>query len=591
MVRRIAIVRLDKCKAPTDCPYLCIKVCPPVRSGKNTISASPENKKIIIEEETCIGCGLCIKTCPFDAISIVNLPKALDEPLHRFGRNGFALYGASLPLPKAGEVIGFLGPNGCGKSTVVDILSGKVVPNLNRGAKIDDVVKFFAGKEVQKHFLLVKDGKLEVSVKPQMISDLPPKILEKRVSDVISKLPPGAVSEFRLALISDRKMGELSGGELQRLSIALAYSRKADIYFFDEPSSYLDIKERLALSGRLRSLSEEKRKGVVLVEHDLTLLDSASDLVHVFYGEPMIYGIVSLPKTQRVGINVYLSGYSPDENVRFRSTQIRFVERAPYEHGRKRAVVQSFSALEKRLGAFSLKVGAGKIHKGDLIGILGENGTGKTTLVRMLAGEIAPDSGEIDSPKSLSYKPQYLEIPDRSATVKSVLNAAAAAASDLNFESEVVEPLSLRLLMTKRMGNLSGGEIQRVSIASAMARKADIYLLDEPSANLDAEQRLSVAKFIRRINEKRGAAVMVVDHDILFIDYVSESLMVFSGEPSVSCSASAPLPMREGMNAFLKDLGVTFRRDPDTKRPRSNKEASRLDREQKGSGEYYYQSA
>lgn len=597
MAKRIAIVRLEKCKAPKDCPYLCIRACPPVRAGKSTIVENKETGKIIIEEETCIGCGLCVKKCPFDAITIINLPEALSEPLHRFGRNSFALYGKTLPYPEKGKVTGFLGPNGCGKTTVVSILAGGLVPNFGEESGeeegFDRAIKRFSGQEIQKHFKSLKAGGAKISVKPQQIA-IPSGAREMTVGEATSKIDRAVFNEFNLGPISSRKLSELSGGELQRIAIALAYSKSdSDLYFFDEPSSFLDIKERIRSAKRLRALAEsgEGKKAVFLVEHDLTFLDSASDNVILFYGEPSIYGVVSIPKTQRVGINTYLSGFSRDENIRFRAGEIKFSERAPIEElSSKRGAVQEFSKLEKRLAGFSLSVEGGKIKKGEVVGVVGENGTGKTTFVRILAGEIAPDSGELMKKSAkLSYKPQQITVQGISEeTVHGYLLPSISEADDLNFESEVAEPLNLRILLQKKMGELSGGELQRVFVAGAMMKKAEIYLLDEPSAFLDVEQRLEIAKFIKRINEKRGAGVLVVDHDILFIDYLSDSLVVFQGEPAVSTTAVGPLPMRDGMNLFLSDLSVTFRRDPDSKRPRANKPESRLDREQKGAGEYYY---
>ncbi|MFH0961749.1 MAG: ribosome biogenesis/translation initiation ATPase RLI [archaeon] len=589
MTKRIAIVRLEKCKAPKDCPYLCIRACPPVRAGKQTIIENKETGKIIIEEETCIGCGLCVKKCPFDAITIINLPEALAEPIHRFGKNSFALYGRTLPFPEKGAVTGFLGPNGCGKTTVVSILSGSLIPNLNsqEEGRLPAVIEHFAGQEIQKHFKVLEKGSLRAAVKPQQIS-VSGRIGETLVSEAAAKVPEETLREFNIRPLFGRKISELSGGELQRLTIALAYGKDADLYFFDEPSSFLDIRERIRTAKRLRNLAGTG-KSVFLVEHDLTLLDTASDNVILFYGEPSVYGVVSIPKTQRVGINTYLSGFSRDENIRFRPGEIKFSERAPVEKMSRKEAVQEFSKIEKKLGEFSLFVEGGKIRKGEVVGVVGENGTGKTTFVRILAGEMKPDRGDVKKQlMKLSYKPQQLEVADRELAVRQYLAVPIAEASDLNFESEVAEPLSLRLLMQKKLGELSGGELQRVVIAAAMMKKADLYLLDEPSAFLDVEQRLEVAKFIKRVNEKRGAGVLVVDHDVLFIDYLADSLVVFSGTPAVSAKAVGPLTMREGMNLFLSDLGVTFRRDPDTKRPRANKEDSRLDREQKGTGEYYF---
>jgi len=156
------------------------------------------------------------------------------------------------------------------------------------------------------------------------------------------------------------------------------------------------------------------------------------------------------------------------------------------------------------------------------------------------------------------------------------------------YKAEIERPMRLPEIFHKDVNGLSGGELQRLSIALALAREADLYLIDEPSAYLDANQRMETAKCIRRVMEKKGQPALIVDHDVYFIDLVSDSLMVFSGEPSIKGLARGPFGLREGMNAFLKDINITFRRDGDTNRPRINKRDSRLDREQKTSGEYYY---
>ena len=142
-------------------------------------------------------------------------------------------------------------------------------------------------------------------------------------------------------------------------------------------------------------------------------------------------------------------------------------------------------------------------------------------------------------------------------------------------------------LLQSEVNNLSGGELQRVAIALCLSRDADLYILDEPSAHLDVEQRLVTTKVIKRAAEDKGAGIMVIDHDMYTIDMISERLLVFEGVPGTSGLATGPFEMKDGMNKFLGLLGVTFRRDK-TGRPRINKPGSYLDREQKAAGEYYY---
>jgi ATP-binding cassette subfamily E protein 1 len=155
------------------------------------------------------------------------------------------------------------------------------------------------------------------------------------------------------------------------------------------------------------------------------------------------------------------------------------------------------------------------------------------------------------------------------------------------YQHEILEALALEPILQSPVDSLSGGELQRVAIAGCLSRDADVYILDEPSAHLDVEQRVNVTRMIKHHAEGKEVGIMVIDHDIYLIDMISERILVFEGEPGVSGTAAGPFPMREGMNRFLRELDVTFRRDQ-SGRPRINKPESFLDREQKGLGEFYY---
>ena len=217
---------------------------------------------------------------------------------------------------------------------------------------------------------------------------------------------------------------------------------------------------------------------------------------------------------------------------------------------------------------------------------MGGNATGKTTFVKMLAGILEPDEGEIESEITVSYKPQYIEVQD-DIIVGDLLQSVEGFDEHI-LHTELNSPLNLEPLMERELKTLSGGELQRVAIAECLLREADLYLLDEPSAYLDANQRMITAKTIRRSMEQRGKSALVVDHDVYFIDYIADGLLCFGGIPSMEGNAEGPYNMRKGMNVFLERVGVTFRRDKNTNRPRINKPESRLDREQKSKKEYYY---
>lgn len=584
---RLAVVERKRCQ-PKKCSLECIRFCPVNRTGGECILLSEDHGKAQISEELCTGCGICVKKCPFGAITIVGLPEELREEMtHGYGKNLFRLF--RLPYPRKNSVLGLIGQNGTGKTTVVRILSGEVVPNLGNWENGDKsrVLEHFSGTQFYEYFEKLYAGSLKAITKPQYVDQLP-HVINGTVREVLAEVDERGrlhevLEELELREAENRDIGDISGGELQRVAIAASLLREGDVYIFDEPSSYLDVRQRLKVAGIIRKLAQSKR--VLVVEHDLIVLDYLADYVNIIYGAVGAYGIVSYPMTSRQGINVYLGGYLKEENIRFRPQQVRFEVRAPPEEW-KGAPLLRFPALGKTYRGFRLRVEGGEINTGEVVGVLGPNAIGKTTFVKMLAGVLTPDIGRIDSKVKVSYKPQYIK-PENELSVAEAV-AGAKQSDPAFFDTEVARPLELKPLMDRGLRELSGGELQRVAVAACLGRDAEIYLLDEPSAYLDVEQRLRVAKVIRRVMEKKRVTGIVVDHDLLFIDYISDRLMIFGGEPGVSGHATKPLGMKEGMNAFLKSVGITFRRDPVTGRPRANKPGSRKDKEQKAKNEYYY---
>jgi len=585
VMTRIAVIEKDKCN-PIGCgDFLCIKLCPMNRARKECIVKSDGKPRI--DESICTGCAICQNRCPFFAISIINLPEELTKkPIHRYSENGFALY--SLPAPIFGKVVGIIGVNGIGKSTAIKILAGVLSPNFgdfkSEKTNYDDLIAFFKGTEAQLFFEKVKKGEIKISYKLQQV-DLIAKNMSGKVRELLKKVDEkGKLEEIAKELditeILDNDIETISGGELQRVAIAAAVLKKANFYVFDEPTSYLDIKQRLKVSKFIKSLADDKT-AVMVVEHDLIILDYMADLVHLLYGKEACYGIVSQPKSAKAGINTFLSGYLREENVRFRGHEIKFEAKPPTKKQSQNELV-SWKGIEKQLGNFKLKAPGGIIYKSEVAGILGENGIGKTSFVKILAEEIKPDKGEINEKVRVSYKPQYL-MADSDDIVMNVLKDATD-----KYSNQIITPLRLEPLLLKRLNELSGGELQRVSIALCLSRDAKLYLLDEPSAYLDVEQRLIVSKVIREFMEHKGCSAIIVDHDLLFIDYLSQNLIVFEGKPALEGTCKGPFSMEEGMNTFLKDLGLTFRRDPESLRPRANKPESQMDRKQKEEGRLYY---
>ena len=400
----------------------------------------------------------------------------------------------------------------------------------------------------------------------------------------------GELSEYAgmLAIehVLERKLGALSGGELQRVALCATLLKEAEVYFFDEPSSYLDIHERMRMVRIIQDLAG-RGKRVIVVEHDLAILDVLCDLLHVVYGERAAYGIFTPPRSTRKAINAYLDGFLPEENIRIREKPIQFLR------GRTRGEeagmpVLKWGDIEKTLGDFHLKTGQGEVKSAEVVGVVGPNATGKTTMVRIIAGEMDPDEGWCTMDVKVSYKPQHVST-EFEGTVQDWLDTELGNRWRAGeFHTQVVRTLQVDKMLELQAKKLSGGELQAVCIAICLGKEADLYLLDEPSAHLDANARMEAAKAIRRTMEGNEKAAMVIDHDIYFIDIVSDSLLVFDGEGGSNGNAVGPLSLRKGMNRFLSDVDVTFRRDHDSHRPRINKSGSVKDREQKASGEYFY---
>jgi len=594
LVHRIAVVDSDLCQSK-KCGLECIKECPVNINGQECIVLG-ENKLSVISEALCIGCGICVKVCPFDAIDILNLSEELkSDKIHQYGINSFRLF--RIPTVRKGQVVGLVGRNGIGKSTALKILAGQLVPNLGdyeSDASWDRFIRYLSGREMKEHFERIARGELRVSLKPQAVYKLP-EAWKKETELLLKKMDERqrmdeVVETLNLRETMKKKVPDLSGGELQRVAVAVAALKDADLYLFDEPSSYNDVYQRLAVSKLITSIAESG-KSVLVVEHDIAFLDYVANYVQVIYGEPGAYGIVSGLYASRTGINALLDGYLPQENIRFRDHAVSFGQRAAGETIESEEVVASYTKLNKAYPAFSLAIGEGMINRGTILGVVGANALGKTTFLKMLAGEEEPTKGTVHVDAKVAYKPQYLSSEFDGTVDEFFMSTLGTKYSDPILQDNLVAPLRLEKLLARKMEELSGGELQKVAIVATMAQETEVYALDEPSAFLDVEDRFVVARAINRMVKARGKAAVIIDHDLQVVDIVSDRLLVFTGEPGVSGEATSPLTKEDGMNEFLKKVGLTYRRDVSTGRPRVNKPGSKLDRDQKEKGTYYYVSA
>ncbi|RHZ21138.1 hypothetical protein DYB37_001561 [Aphanomyces astaci] len=627
---RIAIVSADKCK-PKKCRQECKKSCPVVRMGKVCIEVTGKSKVAYISEGVRPAVAILkarSSRSHVDSYVRLSTQDLENNTTHRYGANTFKLH--RLPMPRPGQVLGLVGTNGIGKSTALRILAGKLKPNLGRyesPPEWQEILTHFRGSELQNYFTKILEDNLKAIIKPQFVDRIP-KAVKGQVMNIIrdrcekeGKLEH-YMNELDLLHIQDRDLEVLSGGELQRFAICSVAVQQADIYMFDEPSSYLDVRQRLKAALVIRSMVEGQHSSYcICVEHDLCVLDYLSDFICVLYGAPSAYGVVTMPFSVREGINIFLAGFVPTENLRyplppFRQEELTFklAQTADEMQLKDDTSANTYtypsmtrtmvSTKDNETTQFKLHVQGGAFVNSEILCMLGENGTGKTTFIRMLANQLKSDELEAAEAADdhyeiakaslqydanvVSYKPQKIA-PKFQGSVRALLHKRIKDSyTHPQFMTDVTKPLHLDDIIDQAVPNLSGGELQRVAIVLCLGKAADIYLIDEPSAYLDSEQRIIASKVIKRFILHSKKTAFVVEHDFIMATYLADRVIVYKGRPGVECTAQSPQSLLSGMNMFLKQLEITFRRDPTNFRPRINKLNSVKDTEQKSTGNYFF---
>jgi ATP-binding cassette subfamily E protein 1 len=615
-MQAIAVIDRNKCK-PDKCSHQCKRKCPVNITGKACIEIEncgdaiqpkvlaigvrtiKQRKVAKINESICIGkaCGICQNVCPFGAIYMVNIPSQLVENIvHSYGENTFRLY--KLPLPKSSKIIGLLGRNGCGKTTILNILSKKIIPNFDQDVVLSEkkVLTKVRGCELQKYLDLLYSNKLKINTKQQDIVSKREKIGLLKVSDVLKKINTyprytRVVDELKLTKLLDNDVSTLSGGELQKLVCATMLIKEADVYIFDEPTNFLDIEYRIKIANLIRELisNDERQKFVFVVDHDLSILDFVADYIHIVYGEAGAYGVVSTLYPTLEAINNYFEGYIPADNMRFRKTAYK-LNNNPSEDEKVMSNGTYYSSLinykSETISFPNFKLFINELQLTDdttMVIILGKNGCGKTTYLNFLKDKLGFQT---------SYKTQLglAEYPKHITVLELLQQKIGKAMCDAIFKGSVVKALEMEKIYDKQVYKLSGGENQLLHITLCLGTPADVYLFDEPSASLDVERRFVITKVIKRFLQHNKKVGFIVEHDILMaisLAKESSSRIVLVEQKEHRCESSPLLDFNTGINRFLKSIDATFRTDGSNGRPRLNKLNSTNDRIQKNNNAYF----
>ncbi|MFW9991164.1 MAG: ribosome biogenesis/translation initiation ATPase RLI [Candidatus Odinarchaeota archaeon] len=592
-MKKIVVLDRNRCR-PGACDYVCIKACPLVNDKKRPRAAIRLKKKTVfpvVNESICIACGICISRCPWRALKSTSIPAETEEiPVHMYEDSKFRLY--RLPQLNKGRVVGLLGENGIGKTTLLNILAGNTIPNGGKFSS-DAYESFLDNLSVpgMKKYFQDLSEKGTVAYKPQVLDPL--RATEKDIRGTLESCDEtGRLEEMSQLLqieqLLDSSFSSLSGGELQRVSLAMTFLKDTQVYLVDEPATYLDVKQRLRLSKLFREKVEDN-KIVFVVEHDIAVLDYWSDIIHLLFGDPHVYGIVSRPLSVKNGINAFLIGKLKDENIIFRRKRIDF-KKTVIERKWDKALSIRFKPFVKSLGRFTLEVRVGgEIREGEVMVVMGENGLGKSTFAKIISG-ITGSAKKSALYDRISYKPQHLS-KDFDGTVEEfILQHSRRYVRTKEFRIQLLHPLGIWHLMDRPISELSGGELQRTYIAACLAKDAELYIIDEGSAFLDARERLKITGVVRNAVKKEKRAVLAIEHDIQIAEALGDRVFLFNGIPGVHGFTAGPFRKRMGMNKFLQSLDITFRRDSETGRARINKYNSKLDKYQREIGEYYYET-
>jgi ATP-binding cassette subfamily F protein uup len=503
----------------------------------------------------------------------------------------------------AGEKIGFIGRNGSGKSTFLRILSGELEPDAgsisrNKELRLSAVEQrpSFSPESTIEDFLF------------QSRTLLATKESEERAS--IADRFRSFCKELGLE-ITAQPMGRLSGGMVRKASLARCLAQGASFLTLDEPTNHLDLDTIEWLESLLRNASF----GFIMVTHDRYFLDAVCTAImeidgRRIYKYPGSYSLYLERQAER------LEAAERAEQRRSAAlrSELEWLKRGPRARTgkdksrkariqelqdsavRKEASMKGFFSSHRRLGGKILELhGISKSYggkavirpfsysfrKGERIGIIGPNGSGKTTFLNLLAGALAPDSGTAvkgDSTVFAHFDQTESFINGKLTVIEYMKELAEQVRAEkgvsLSAEQFLERFLFPRDMQSLPLERLSGGEFRRLCLVRLLATGPNFLLLDEPTNDLDLDTTRQLENYLAEF----GGCIIIVSHDRALLDRLTDYLFIFDGsggirgftgnygdyrdmraEETVRRARTQPEKQRQGPVLREKKIGLSFK--------------------------------
>lgn len=509
------------------------------------------------------------------------------ENLHKSYGDRVILEGLSLYLER-GDKLGLIAPNGRGKTTLMNILvgdepydSGRITYETGvRWAYLPQRAEVPADAETVLDACFSKyDPAAQLALRWERATELGDTQTLEQLLPEMDALGAWAYEQRAREILgalgihdTSRSVAHLSGGEAKRIALAAALISEPDLLYLDEPTNHLDIE---SIEWLERYLSRSTMS-LVLITHDRYFLDRVCNQIveieqdgalHRYKGN---YAYFLEKREERHEAEA--SALARKRNILRK--ELEWVRRQPQARGTKaRYRLDAYDKLSREVQSVrreaKLELGKGEgvyignkifeakdickaygdkvilrhfdytFSRGDKVGLVGANGVGKTTFLRMLLGEEAPDQGHFDVGETVRFG-YYSQVMPNFATDKRVIDVVQDIAERFEVDlSGKVESLTATGLLTRflfppdrqytQVGKLSGGELRRLYLCTVLASKPNFLILDEPTNDLDILTLNVLEDYLQAFS----GCVLIVSHDRFFMDKVASHLICLEGEGKV----------------------------------------------------------